>query len=80
MVLPDGEAAAIYQNQDVKPDRPTNVKGGPANNLNKIYAAAPIATPLQYGNIYQFRVRMGDMSGGGPQAGPGPGIPDPYHR
>ena len=67
MVLPDDEGAAIYQNQDVKPDGPTNVKGAPANNLNKIYAATPITTPLQYGNIYQFRVRMGDMSGGGPQ-------------
>ncbi|HVN24508.1 MAG TPA: hypothetical protein VMT71_11095 [Syntrophorhabdales bacterium] len=66
MVLPDGDAAAIYQNQDVKPDPSTNVKGGPANNLNKLYTAAPITTPLQYGNIYQFRVRMGDMSGGGP--------------
>jgi hypothetical protein len=68
MVLPDDEAAAIYQNQDVKPDGKTNVKGAPSNNLNKIYAPAPIATPLQYGNIYQFRVRMGDMSGGGPKA------------
>ena len=67
MVLPDDEAAAIYQNQDVKPDGPTNVKGGPANNLNNLYSATPIATTLQYGNIYEFRVRLGDMSGGGPE-------------
>ncbi len=68
MVLPDDEGAAIYQNQDVKANPLTNVKGAPANNLNKTYAAAPITTPLQYGTIYQFRVRLGDMSGGGPEA------------
>ncbi len=41
MVLPDDEAAAIYQNQDVKPDGPTNVKGAPANNLNKTVCGYP---------------------------------------
>lgn len=69
MALPDVEATEIYQLQDVQPDGPTNVTGPPANNLNKIYEAAPIKTPLRYGQFYQFRVRLADLSGGGPDAG-----------
>jgi hypothetical protein len=66
MVLPDDEAAAIYQNQDVKANPDTNVTGGPPANLGKIYDPSPIAAKLEYGNIYEFRVRLGDLSGGGP--------------
>lgn len=67
MVLHDTDAADIYQNTaDVKPDPLTNVTGAPQNNLNKIYDAANINTNLLYGNIYEFRIRLGDTSGGGP--------------
>lgn len=72
MVLSDDEAAAIYQNADVKANTATNVKGAPANNLNKIYDPAPIAAPLRYGKFYQFRIRLGDLSGGGPEVGHDP--------
>ncbi len=67
MILHDDDAADIYQNNnDVKPDPLTNVTGATQNNLNKIYAPANINTQLLYGHIYQFRIRLGDTSGGGP--------------
>jgi len=71
MVLPDEDAANIYQNTaDVKPDPLTLTTGtgvsGPAQNqANKIYEALKIQTALLYGNRYEFRVRLRDLSGGG---------------
>jgi hypothetical protein len=65
MVLHDDDAADIYQNNaDVKTDPLTNVTGAAQNNLNKIYSPAIINTELLYGHIYEFRVRLGDISGG----------------
>ncbi len=75
MVLPDPDAIEIYQNdQDVQTDPrnlPNNKEGtgvtGPAQkNLNKMYDAGPIDSPLRYGNIYEFRVRLSDLTSGGP--------------
>jgi hypothetical protein len=74
MVLPDSEAAEIYQTTaDVKADPETSTTGtgvsGPAKNqLNKIYAPGPLAAQLHYGKHYEFRVRLRDLSGGGAQA------------
>lgn len=68
MVLPDEDAAGIYQttNPDVKDNDPgTKVKGPARNQLNEMYLAAPLDTLLRYGNKYEFRVRLRDMSGGG---------------
>ncbi len=77
MVLPDQTAAAIYQttNPDVQadPETPTTgtgVSGAAKNQLNDTYAAAPLNTKLRYGKKYQFRVRMQDLSGGGPEFTP----------
>jgi hypothetical protein len=67
MVLPDEDAAEVYQNTDAQPNPATNVTGAPQNNLNKVYNSTPIATALRYGKFYQFRIRLGDMSGGGPE-------------
>ncbi|MCP4204377.1 MAG: hypothetical protein GY769_20895, partial [bacterium] len=75
MVLPDPDAAAIYQTTnatleedllDPLHDTGTGVTGPAANQLNQLYRAAEIDTELRYGNNYEFRVRMLDMSGGGP--------------
>ena len=75
MVLPDPDAAAIYQttNVDVAADPADNVNNtgtgvsGPAQNqLNAIYAPGPIVPELRYGHNYEFRVRMQDLSGGAP--------------
>ena len=75
MVLPDPDAAAIYQTTsvDVAADPVDNVNNtgtgvsGPARNqLNALYAPGPIVTELRYGHNYEFRVRMQDLSGGAP--------------
>ena len=68
MVLPDEDAAAIYQHGTAEPRPEINVNGPPANKLNALYEPARIATPLRYGTPYEFRIRLGDMSGGGPGA------------
>lgn len=81
MVLPDPDAAAIYQttNIDVTADLedPVNNTGtgvtGPAQNqLNQHYAPGALATELRYGNNYEFRIRLQDLSGGAPSLGSNP--------
>lgn len=70
MVLPDDDAAAIYQNEKAVTNTLTHVDGTSAsslNGLNKVYDPAPLATKLMYGKLYQFRIRLGDLSGGGPE-------------
>ncbi|MBC7887189.1 MAG: hypothetical protein H7Z13_04825 [Ferruginibacter sp.] len=57
MVLPDKRAADIYAN--------SGEKNLPAS-LSDAYLAPAYATKLKYGNQYEFRIRMRDMSGGGP--------------
>jgi hypothetical protein len=75
MVLPDPDAAAIYQTTNVDVlqdpldplnDTGTGVSGAAANQLNQIYRAGEIDTELRYGRNYEFRIRMLDLSGGGP--------------
>ncbi len=91
VVLPDEDAALIYQNTNDEVDgddervvldengdpvldengKPvttgTGVKpGGSANQLNQIYETAPLQTELLYGNNYELRARMQDISGGSP--------------
>lgn len=66
VVLPDADAAAIYQHGDAKAIPTINVTAPPSGALARIYEAAPITTPLRYGTIYDFRVRLRDLSGGGP--------------
>jgi hypothetical protein len=81
MVLPDEDAISIYRNdKDVQPDpdnSPNNETGtgvtGPAQaNLVKIYEPPQPLPELRYGNIYEFRVRMSDLTGGGPKANTSP--------
>jgi hypothetical protein len=66
MVLPDEEASDIYQHGDAKARPEINVSGPPKSQLNKLYDPSGIATTLRYGKPYQFRIRLGDISGGGP--------------
>ena len=68
MVLPDDEAIQIYQNdQPLKPDPGINVTGTPENGLSKTFEQVGITTKLLYGKIYDFRIRMSDLTGGGPE-------------
>ena len=69
MVLPDDEASALFQHAKAGARPEINVGGPPAQQLNTIYTPGSIATPLRYGTPYQFRVRLADMSGGGPEVG-----------
>ena len=68
MVLPDEDASALYRHADIKARLDINVAGPPSNQLNAVYSPGPLATPLRYGTAYQFRIRLADMSGGGPEA------------
>ncbi|MEO6681757.1 MAG: hypothetical protein ABIN48_02940, partial [Ginsengibacter sp.] len=67
MVLPDEDAISIYQlDQPLKPDPGINVTGTPENGLSKTFEAINNNTRLHYGKIYEFRIRMSDLTGGGP--------------
>lgn len=86
MVLPDRDAADIFQTNapDVKPDPEdavtetgTGVSGPAQNRLNEIYAASAITTLLRYGRQYDFRVRLRDLSGGGPGPDADPAVESP---
>ncbi len=57
IVLPDKTAAKIYQNET---ENNTPVK------ISDTYSALETKTKLIYGNEYQFRVRLSDISGGTP--------------
>ena len=72
MVLPDEDATTVFQHATAKARPEINVDGPPSQKLNAIYDPAPIATPLRYGTKYQFRIRLADMSGGGPEVNRAP--------
>ena len=63
MVLPDNVAAQLYANEQDK-NKPVTV--------SNTYRAINTVTKLVYGTSYDFRVRMSDISGGGPQPGADP--------
>ncbi|MCB0522799.1 MAG: hypothetical protein KDD27_27895 [Saprospiraceae bacterium] len=81
MVLPDQDANTIYQHANLDPVRPENAIGTeigvPDNRLSLVYAPAPINTILRYGGQYDFRVRMKDLSGGGPAPDAVPAVESP---
>ena len=58
MVLPDKVASRLYANEQDK-NKPVTI--------SDTYSAVETVTKLVYGNTYDFRVRMSDISGGGPQ-------------
>lgn len=61
LVLPDEDAAAIFK---------TEQADGTAASLARIYHPVGLeATPLRYGRTYEFRVRLMDPTGGGPELG-----------
>jgi hypothetical protein len=67
MALPDLEAASLYRN-DLGPERQVQ--------LSDVYQAVGLDDiNLRYGQTYEFRVRMSDLTGGGPSAGD-----DPVHQ
>lgn len=70
MVLPNEDEIKIFQHDEaVQADARTNVTGKPDNNLLKIYEPQDLVTKLKYGSVYHFRMRMTDMTNGGPAVG-----------
>jgi len=73
LVLPDKTAAEIYQNKDAIQRASVNDLASPVKNRNvKItdtYSARTSVTQLRYGKAYKFRVRLTDITGGGPSEG-----------
>ncbi len=57
LVIPDRTAAMLYANDKEDNKRVT---------ISDTYKAPEYITKLRYGRTYQFRVRMSDISGGGP--------------
>ena len=60
IVIPDDSASRIYKNE--------SDANHPVNNSNA-YLPADNRTKLIYGKSYQFRIRLSDISGGGPSVG-----------
>jgi hypothetical protein len=58
MVLPDHVASLLYANEQDK-NKPVTI--------SDTYSPADTVTKLLYGKTYDFRVRMSDISGGGPE-------------
>lgn len=65
MILKDTDAIAIHQNDETRINStdPVPTKAVDATNM---FDEVPAGIPLRYGRRYQFRVRMMDISGGGP--------------
>ena len=72
MVLPDEDGASIYQHDKTAAVVGLGVDGPPKNDLSRLYQATGLTTSLRYGESYQFRVRLADLSGGGPRLGDEP--------
>ena len=70
MVLPDDVASAVYGTTEADPNDLTGADGPAKNALSKMYEAAPTGVDLRYGSTYDFRIRMRDLSGGGPANDP----------
>ncbi|MCB0634302.1 MAG: hypothetical protein KDD15_31435, partial [Lewinella sp.] len=66
MVLPDEDAAEINQ-------LPLSNLGKGSSNLQRLYLPDGLGDlGLYYGNHYEFRVRLADLTGGGPELGDEP--------
>jgi hypothetical protein len=63
--LDDDEVTQVTDNNGNPGKTGTGVTGPAQNQLNQIYSG-PVNTELRYGNNYEFRVRLQDLSGGVP--------------
>ena len=69
LVLPDTRAAELDQSgalADPGSYSDDNIKARPDQNGGLYEPLLPEDVELKYGNEYEFRVRLGDLSGGGP--------------
>lgn len=70
LAIPDRTAASLYAN-DKQDNNPVTI--------SNTYKAPDYKTKLLYGHTYQFRVRMSDVSGGGPKLNATPQNDLPSH-
>lgn len=71
LVLTDSDLTDLHARSEVR-------KGGSAHLLDREKVFMPVgdkAVPLRYGQTYEFRVRLADLTRGGPDAGVA--LPDP---
>lgn len=70
LVLKDQDAVLIYRNNEGVEKNDAGEVVGPKNvPPDNLFDEVPAAVQLRYGNTYEFRVRMMDISGGGPAIG-----------
>ena len=73
MVLPDADAAAIYQHDDGQgASGSTSTRSADRTRQRDLRRRRRSPRRLRYGTLYEFRVRLADMSGGGPELGRAP--------
>ena len=76
LAVNDDDALAIYKND--QPNSPSvNTAPDRTAKPNNSLVAAALNTQLKYGHTYQFRVRLKDISGGGPDVNDQPLNPAP---
>lgn len=72
LVLPDERAAQLDASgalADPGAYGDANIKKQPAQKGGLYEPLLPLATELKYGSEYEFRVRLADLAGGGPEVG-----------
>ena len=69
LVIPDKDAAELYQNNRAVQRKPDGTVEDRQVQVSDTYTAGNVATRLRYGNSYAFRIRLTDISGGGPKVG-----------
>jgi len=65
MVTEDRDGLEIYRNHEDNGGQ-QNESQDKRVSQNKTLIPSPLTTELRYGNSYEFRIRMADISGGGP--------------
>ncbi|MEO8794091.1 MAG: hypothetical protein ABI390_01425 [Daejeonella sp.] len=66
LVIPDKTAAELYQNNRALQRKPDGTMEDKQVEISDVYSAVDLNTKLSYGKSYAFRVRLADISGGGP--------------
>ncbi|MBE7174993.1 MAG: hypothetical protein INR69_01225 [Mucilaginibacter polytrichastri] len=73
LVLPDKTAAEIYQNDKALKKNGDEVLADQRVSISDTYTAKSNTVKLEYGKQYDFRIRLTDITGGGPPVSVKPG-------
>ncbi len=72
MVAEDKVAISLFKTDQTYSEFAKGVQNKPGVTPNKLLKPLPLDTDLRYGGTYEFRVRLADISGGGPQVNHAP--------